>query len=85
MLVFSLARAPLSISQDATRAVNLLCCLSPGDKQRSAAVNSLSLHNNFTSICAELDAEQQLTQTSLRWRSGQGSFRFHSFGAYKSF
>ena len=30
MLVFSLAGAPLSISQDATRAVNLLYCRSPG-------------------------------------------------------
>ena len=30
MLVFSLARAPLSVSQDATRAVNLLYCRSPG-------------------------------------------------------
>ena len=29
MLVFSLAEAPLSVSQDATRAVNLLYCRSP--------------------------------------------------------
>ena len=31
MLVFSLAGAPLRVSQDATRAVNLLYCCSPGD------------------------------------------------------
>ena len=30
MLVFSVPGAPLSISQDATRAVNLLYCRSPG-------------------------------------------------------
>ena len=29
MLVFSLAGAPLSVSQDATQAVNLLYCRSP--------------------------------------------------------
>ena len=32
MLDFSLAGAPLSVSQDATRAVNLLYCRSPGTK-----------------------------------------------------
>ena len=32
MLVFSLAKAPLSVSQNATRAVNLLYCRSPGKK-----------------------------------------------------
>ena len=34
MLVFSLAGAPLSVSQDATQAVNLLYCRSPSSAKK---------------------------------------------------
>ena len=41
MLVFSLAGAPLSIFQDATRAVNLLYCRSPGqDRKQEESLHS---------------------------------------------
>ena len=46
MLVFSLAGAPLSVSQDATRAVNLLYCRSPGN---DAQISSLLRCNFVTS------------------------------------
>ena len=43
MIVFSLAGAPLSVSHDATRAVNLLYCRSPGMNIWSQFVNKLIL------------------------------------------
>ena len=40
MLVFSLAGAPLSVSHNATRAVNLLYCRSPRVYLQSAKIKS---------------------------------------------
>ena len=48
MLVFSLAGAPLSISQDATRTVNLLYCRSPRKQltEDEMAEDSTACHVN---------------------------------------
>ena len=43
MLVFSLAGAPLSVSHDATRAVNLLYCRSPRSNQMNEYCNLFML------------------------------------------
>ena len=52
MLVFSLAGAPLSVSQDATRAVNLLYCRSPKNNlQHLFLVKSLEDNGPYSSFC----------------------------------
>ena len=54
MLVFSLAGAPLNVSQDATRAVNLLCCRSPGGKVARFGTNeadTIQIQNRLRGIC----------------------------------
>ena len=49
MLVFSFAGAPLSVSQDATRAVNLLYCRSPSHNTWEISHNSTSVNVNLVS------------------------------------
>ena len=50
-LVFSLARALLSVSQDATRAVNLLYCRSPSRILRVNSVGQIRVHKYVHSLC----------------------------------
>ena len=51
MLVFSLAGAPLSISQDATWAVNLLYCRSPGMVWDLANGAGIPAPSDATDVC----------------------------------
>ena len=76
MLVLSLAGAPLSVSHDATRAVNLLYCRSPGCQEHSLSYKKINNGKDSSWIekVEQLIADYNLDITTYKYRSKNENF-----------